>query len=128
MAKRMKKEEDIRANKNATDKLSEEDMRSSKQEMVEQRQLQREAQNETRQLQREAEDEEIQQEREMEDEGIVVVDFVRVQARVSRKNFEYLKREANRTGTNISAIASIYIADGVEAHLKKDRAEKKEGK
>lgn len=49
--------------------------------------------------------------------------FVRVQARVSRDNFEYIQKEAYRTGTNISAIASILIADAVAANKKREKVE-----
>ena len=50
--------------------------------------------------------------------------YVRVQARVSRGNFDLIVKEAYRTGTSVSAIASIFIADGVEALKMGDEAGK----
>ena len=46
--------------------------------------------------------------------------YVRVQARVSRSNYDLIVKEAYRTGTSVSAIASIFIADHLETLKKRE--------
>ncbi len=43
-------------------------------------------------------------------------DTKRIQIRMTNENYDYLAEEAERTATNMSALASIIIADWIKAH------------